>query len=94
MRNTAIPQYAVPGDFSLFTRNTASGIESAAVMATCCLIKSTVTHLQSRVSTGVSCILTGGAAEQLIPALEVEVQHEPNLVLNGLALVAANSTDS
>ena len=92
LRDTAIQTSGSSLEYSSFSRDTASAIASAAVLATCCLIKQTAIQLQDRVKSEVCCILTGGAAAELNGSLELEVHHEPHLVLNGLALVAAQST--
>ncbi|MGD8588210.1 MAG: type III pantothenate kinase [Chromatiales bacterium] len=92
-RNTAIQVSGQAMEYSIFARDTSSAIASAAVMATSCLIKDAAMRLQSRVGSEVSCLLTGGAARELNGLLELEVRHEPNLVLNGLALVAEQSTN-
>jgi type III pantothenate kinase len=91
--NTAIQVSGQPMEYSFFARDTASAIASAAVMATSCLVAQAAGRLQARVGSEINCILTGGAAAELNGLLEPRVRHEPNLVLNGLALVAAQSTD-
>jgi len=93
VRNTAIQFSGGDLDYSTFARDTGSAIASAAVLATSCLIKQAAIQLQAHVGSEVSCIVTGGAMADLIGLLELEVQHEPDLVLKGLALVAAQSTD-
>ena len=93
VRNTAIQSSGKTLEYSTFAKDTNTAIASAAVLATACLITQTAMRLQAWVGSEVGCILTGGAAAELNGLLELEVLHEPNLVLNGLALVAAQSTD-
>lgn len=94
LKNTAIPRFAEPAEYSPFAQDTASGIESAAVIATVCLVNSVAKNLRERIAGEVACVLTGGAAEALAGLLELAVYHEPNLVLKGLAQVAAQTTDT
>jgi type III pantothenate kinase len=91
--NTAIQTSGDAVEYSTFAKDTNSAVLSAATLATCCLIERAARRLQSRVGSEVSCLVTGGAAAQLNGVLELDFQYEPNLVLNGLALVAVQSTD-
>ena len=93
VKNTAIRLSSQAAEYSLFAKDTPSAISSAALAATSCLIKQTALRLQAQAGSEVNCIMTGGAAAALNGLLELEVRHEPNLVLNGLALVAAQVTD-
>jgi type III pantothenate kinase len=93
LNNTAIRVLDQTMDYSIFAKDTPSAIASAAVMATSCLIGQAGRRLQDRVGAEINCILTGGAAAELDGLLELTIRHEPNLVLNGLDLVARHSTD-
>jgi type III pantothenate kinase len=93
VRNTAIRVSGEAVEYSLFAKDTPSAIASAAVIATSCLIRQAAKQLQDRTGSEVGCILTGGAAAELNGMLDLEVRREPNLVLNGLARVAEQSTD-
>jgi len=92
-KHTAIQPFGTTREYEYFARDTAGGIASAAVLATSCVIGQSAMRLRSRMGSEVGCLLTGGAAAELNGSLELDVRHEPNLVLNGLALVAAQSTD-
>lgn len=94
LRNTAIPYYEESVEYTPFATDTASGIVSAAVIATVCLINNVAKRCRERLGEEVACVLTGGAAEELNGLLEFDVRHEPNLVLKGLAQVAGQTTDS
>ena len=94
LRNTAIPHYAATVAYGPFAQDTASGIASAAVIATACLINKVAESLRQRIEGELACVATGGAAEALAGLLELDVRHEPNLVLKGLAQVAEQATDS
>ena len=92
-RNTAIPKLEMSYEHSVYAKDTLSGIKSAAILATGCLVNDVVGRLQERVGEETVCILTGGAGEELKDYIKFDTCYEPNLVLKGLALVAAQIAD-
>lgn len=89
--NTAIPESGAPSVKSYFAQDTATGIDSGRVLSTICLIESVAEALRDKVGGEVNCVLTGGSAEEIKDTLTMNFYHEPNLVLQGLALVARAS---
>lgn len=90
---TAIPAFDQASNQSCFALDTASGIQSGSILATRCLIESLAENLHKRVNEEVVCLLTGGGAGNLRKSLEIRVHHEPNLVLQGVALLAREAAD-
>lgn len=86
--STAIPPTDPSLNKTYFAKDTATAIDAGAVMSTVCLIERMAKLLRDRVGGEIQCVLTGGAAETLKDTLEMRFYHEPNLVLEGLALVA------
>ena len=89
--NTAIPETGTSSEISCLARDTAAGIDSARVLSTTCLIERVADSFQERIAQEVACVLTGGSAEEIKGTLRMNTYHEPNLVLQGLALVAGVS---
>lgn len=86
--NTAIPETRRSYVKSYFAQDTATAIESGAVLSTVCLIERVAEILRKKIGGEVICVLTGGGADDLKDSLDMNFYHEPNLVLLGLALIA------
>lgn len=70
----------------LFATNTATGVEVGSLYAVIAYIERVATDMQKEMGKELSCVLTGGDAEEIQPLLSVTVEHNPVLVLQGLAL--------
>lgn len=71
--------------------STASSIASGVINATAGLIDRAVTHLRTKSnSERIYIYITGGNASNIIPFLNFEFTHEPNLVLHGINSVYLN----
>ncbi len=77
------------GTWQAFPRATADAVESGVVAALCGAIQIQHAHLTEYSAETPACLLTGGGAGQLLPHLPLTVEHVPNLVLEGIARVAA-----
>jgi type III pantothenate kinase len=86
--STAIPQTDPSPHKTYFAQDTATAIDSGALLSTICLIERVAQRLRDRIGGEIHCMLTGGGAEVLKDMLDIGFYHEPNLVLQGLALVA------
>lgn len=84
--NTAQLQ-AAQGKVQDFPRNTADAITSGAVRATAGAIAQQLKLLQSY--SIARCVVSGGAAEVLMPHLHGDVRYVEDMVLQGLQLIAA-----
>ena len=67
--------------------NTSQGIVTGCSMAVVALIDRSVNLLRKNVTGRLSCVITGGAAKEIMPLLAVKFIHEPLLVLEGLAVM-------
>lgn len=74
-----------------FATDTASGIRSAAIHATTALIERSMRCYNNLLGQEASCLLTGGNARLVQETLAIQTEHQPNLVLHGVALTAAES---
>lgn len=72
----------------LLASDTAGAVEGGSLYAVVAFIDRVCTDMEKELDEPVTCLLTGGDAENILPLLAVEVEHEPMLVLEGLALVA------
>jgi type III pantothenate kinase len=72
-------------------RNTRECISNGAVMVITSLINQVRDKLISEHGKDSHCIITGGYAEEVMNLLEVEFDYDPQLVLNGMALMIENS---
>ena len=68
--------------------NTSQGVITGCTMAVVALIDRIVKLLRKKKGTGrLTCIITGGAAQEIRPLLASRFIHEPLLVLEGLAVM-------
>ncbi|MGH8119379.1 MAG: type III pantothenate kinase, partial [Gammaproteobacteria bacterium] len=68
--------------------NTRQGVLNGCTMAVVALINRTVDELRGSAGDGLACVITGGAATEILPLLHAGFVHEPLLVLEGLAIIA------
>ena len=76
------------GTWQAFPLSTADGVESGIVAALCGAIQVQYARLAETASEKPLCLLTGGAAEMVLPHLAQPVEHVPALVLEGIDRVA------
>jgi len=88
LEQTAITRPDENGVPGLFATGTAAAIRSGALLATIGLIEKMYHVLLEQSTKEVTCFLTGGAADAVQRGLRIPLRREPNLVLQGLALVA------
>lgn len=74
------------GTFSVLPRNTADAIVSGSLQATAGAIERMFAQLSGQA--GAICLLSGGAAENLAPLLDIPLLRIDNLVLEGLVQLA------
>ncbi|MCG6862335.1 MAG: type III pantothenate kinase [Chromatiaceae bacterium] len=67
--------------------DTGTAIAAGSIQAPAALAERLSEQLARQTGRVPDCILTGGDAQRLIPALRLSVQHKPDLVLRGLALL-------
>ncbi|QYZ65696.1 MAG: hypothetical protein OI74_02235 [Gammaproteobacteria bacterium (ex Lamellibrachia satsuma)] len=85
---TAILEFEDAESIDFVATDTASAILSGGINATRSLINEMRDRLSKKLDQPVLSLLTGGAAGQLLDGVMLPKQHEPNLVLNGVAIVA------
>lgn len=76
-----------PPELELAT-DTQNGVLVGARLAAAALVDRVMGNAQQRLGVSVSGIITGGDAPALLPLLRSAFQHQPQLVLDGLAIVA------
>ncbi|MGE5624949.1 MAG: type III pantothenate kinase [Bacillota bacterium] len=76
------------GEFALFAKDTKSGITSGGWQAAAGLVERMHALLTKELGKETRFILTGGDAERLMKLVSMQVEHCPDLVLRGLAVVA------
>jgi len=87
---SSLPADTVAGDACLLGRSTAQGIELGALHAAAGLMERVAASLDAQLGTGLRRLITGGAAPGVLPLLPADYEHVPDLVLEGLALIAAD----
>jgi type III pantothenate kinase len=87
-RDTDIPDSDEPGAIAAFATDTATGISSGAMLATCATVKAALADLQQAGELDVQCILTGGYASVVGRHLGVTHRQVPHLILQGLVMQA------
>ena len=76
------------GNVSLLARNTEDGVTAGTLYTVVAAVDRIVADVAIELGSAVARIVTGGDAETLLPLLADRWQHEPALVLQGLALLA------
>ena len=72
-----------------FGVNTAGALQQGARLSLAALIEGALAELERSAAAQPRLVLTGSAAPAIAPLLGVAFEHEPDLVLRGLALLAA-----
>ena len=72
--------------------NTAQGVITGCTLAVVALIDRAVTAIREKADDKLTCVITGGGAEQIRPLLQTGFVHDPLLVLSGLAVIAGGQT--
>lgn len=75
-------------DAPLFARDTAGGVNSGTRYAIAAAIDRITADVRAAMDGDVRCLLTGGDAETVLPLLTGSYDHVPELVLDGLAILA------
>lgn len=76
------------GNVSLLARNTEDGVTAGTLYTVVAAVDRIVADVAAELGSHVTRIATGGDAEALLPLLPDDWQHEPDLVLQGLAFLA------
>ena len=71
-----------------FARDTSAGVMAGTYYADVGLIEHMLKEVQKHIEGPIKLVLTGGDAEALAPLINMEFQHEPDLVIKGLNLIA------
>lgn len=88
LSGTHIPQVEPEELDGLWAADTGSAVAAGSIHASAALAERLFNRLTDQAGLAPACILTGGDAERLMPALRLPVQHRPDLVLQGLTLIA------
>jgi len=75
-------------EVSLLARDTHNAVKGGSLYAVVAVIDRVINDLSTELGAGVVRVITGGDALYVLPLLSGEFQHEPDLVLKGLALLA------
>ena len=79
---------AEAGERRLLGTDTRSGIEGGTLYAAVAFVDRVAADLRDEMGGELACVLTGGDAPQILPLLSGTFDHVPQLVLQGLALLA------
>lgn len=82
---------AAPGAWQAFPRTTADAVQTGIIAALSGAVLHQYARLKAATPEPPRCLLTGGAAEMLIPHLGVDAERVPALVLEGIDWVARES---
>jgi len=85
---TRIPRVEPSESEDPWARDTGTAIAVGSVQAPAALAERLFHRLAEQTGKTPQCILAGGDAERLIPALDLPIRHKPDLVLRGLALLS------
>ncbi|WP_341765489.1 type III pantothenate kinase [Candidatus Thiosymbion oneisti] len=85
---TRIPRIEPMESADTWATDTGTAIAVGSIQAPAALAERLFHRLTEQVGKTPQCILSGGDAERLIPALRLPTQHRPDLVLQGLALLS------
>jgi type III pantothenate kinase len=76
------------GDISLLARDTRDGVNGGTLYALVAVIDRVVADVRTELGKDLTRVITGGDAETLLPLLAGTYHHHPELVLEGLAVIA------
>ena len=79
------------GQVSLLARATADGVAGGTLYTQVAFIDRVVSDIMAEIGEDMLCVLSGGGADRLLPLLANEFEHEPDLVLQGLAVMVGAS---
>jgi type III pantothenate kinase len=94
LTGTHIPRVEPEELADLWAADTGDAIAAASIQAPAALAERLFERLAHRTCTTPTCLLTGGDAERLIPALRLPARHRSDLVLQGLALLGEGGMSS
>lgn len=77
-----------PGDISLLARDTRDGIDGGTLYAAVAAIDRIIADTGAALNLSLTRVITGGDAETILPLLAGPYHHVPELVLDGLAVIA------
>jgi type III pantothenate kinase len=77
-----------PSTITLLARDTRDGVEGGTLYTLVAVIDRVVSDVGTELGSTPTCIITGGDAAALLPLLADEYHHVPELVLQGLAVIA------
>jgi type III pantothenate kinase len=86
---THIPRVEVQELADAWATDTGTAVAAGSIHAPAALAERLFDRLAEQTSVAPTCILTGGDAKRLISALRRPVRHQPDLVLQGLALLTS-----
>lgn len=72
-------------------RSTEQCVRNGAALALTALIDHAAARMSSSFGSDLRCVITGGAADRVLPGLQHRFEHDPELVLRGLALFAGET---
>ncbi len=90
-RTSLLKQITITRPKSVIGRNTEECMLSGAVFGTAAQIEGLVQRIQRELKTDATVILTGGNSEAVISHCTIPIQHEPDLLLEGLAMIYEES---
>ena len=76
------------GDVSLLARDTLDGVNGGTLYALVAVIDRVIADVRTELGADLTRIITGGDADTLLPLLAGHYHHHPDLVLEGLAVIA------
>ena len=81
------------GETAILARDTQGGVNGGTLYTVIAVIDRVTSDLAAELGVGMgkgmTCVITGGDAPALLPLLAGDYRHEPLLVLQGLAMIAA-----
>jgi len=83
---------ATPG--MLFANNTSTAVDVGCHYSVVAFIERVIGDMNKEMGTTLNCIMTGGDAEDVLPLLSAKVEHQPLLVLQGLAIYAMRNSNT
>lgn len=87
-RTAELPYISIDSPAALLGKNTVDAMQSGIVYGTACALDGLIDRLSDALNTAdISILITGGLAYCIIPHLRHEINHAPNLILEGLYIL-------
>lgn len=82
-----LPNISIEAPRKCIATNTVDSMKSGAVFGTAAMVDGMIDRMEEELGQSATVVATGGLSGGIIPYCKHEIKHEPDLLLNGLAIL-------